>query len=493
MPEPGRHAYLSKSLFMQGLQCPKSLYLNRHHPELRSEPTPELLALWKSGHEVGLVAQRLFPGGVNVPFDGLSKEEQLAKTRAEILGGASVIYEATFSHDGVFVKADILCRTRGSWDLYEVKAAAEVKDHFPDDVAIQYYVLSGSGIPVRKACLVHVNSGYVRRSEIVPEELFTACDITDLVRQRQAMIPSELSSLRKMLSGKTPDTDIGPHCDDPYVCDFRDHCWKHVPEDSVFSLRGRGIDKWELYRRGIIRLADVPSGLLNNPQGMQVEYFLGRKHHVQREGIREFLARLWYPVCVLDFETFGSAIPPFDGTQPYQQIPFLYSLHRLEKPGAAPRHFDFLAAPGVDPRREMVGKLLGEIPQDACVLVYNMAFEKRILRELAEYLPEHRKRLLAVTDNMVDMMEPFRRRDVYHWEMAGSYSLKTVLPVLIPDLSYDGMEVCDGRMASEAFLSMRGISDEAERARLGKALRKYCRMDTLGVVKLLEKLQDMAR
>jgi hypothetical protein len=493
MPEPGRHAYLSKSLFMQGLQCPKSLYLNRHHPELRSEPTPELMALWRSGHEVGLFAQRLFPGGVNVPFDGLSKEEQLAKTRAEILRGADVIYEAAFSHDAVFVKADILCRTRGGWDLYEVKGAAEVKAHFPDDVAIQYYVLSGSGISVRKACLIHVNSGYVRRSEIVPEELFTVCDITNLVRQRQAMVPSELSSLREMLSGRMPNTDIGPQCESPYGCDFKDHCWKHVPEDSVFSLRGRGIDKWELYRRGIVKFADVPSVLLNDMQRMQVEYFLGKESRVEKRRIREFLARLWSPVCVLDFETFGSAIPPFDGTRPYQQIPFLYSLHRLEKPGADPRHFDFLATPGVDPRRELTGKLLGEIPRDACVLVYNQAFEKRILRELAEYLPEHMKRLLLLTDNMVDIMEPFRRRDVYHWAMAGSYSLKTVLPVLVPELSYDGMDVCDGRMASDAYLAMGEISDEAESARLGKALREYCRMDTYAVVRLLEKLREMAR
>jgi hypothetical protein len=363
MAGPSRNTYLSKSLFMRGLQCHKSLYLHKHQPELKGEPTPELLALWRTGREVGAFAHQLFPGGVEIPFDGLSKPEQLSKTREEIAKGAKVLYEATFSFDDVFVKADILCRSGLGFDLYEVKNSTEVKDHFPDDVAIQYYVLSGSGIPVRKAYLVHINNEYFRKGEIVPGELFTIEDVTKLVREKQSSIPELLAAMRKMLGGKAPNIDIGPYCEKPYDCDFIDHCWRHVPGYSVFNLKGKGVDKWELYQQGIIKLANVPLDLLNAKQRMQVEYFLNRSEHADTEAIREFLKNLRYPICFLDFETIRSAIPLYDDTRPYQQIPFQYSLHRQDAQKEALRHFEFLVRPGVDPRRELIEKIVWRYPK----------------------------------------------------------------------------------------------------------------------------------
>jgi hypothetical protein len=483
--------YLSKSLYTRGLQCHKSLYLHKHQPELRGEPTPELQALWKSGHEVGDFAHMLFPGGVNVPFDGLTKEEQLSKTREEIDRGTKAIYEATFSFDDVFVKADIIVRNRGCWDLYEVKSSTSVKEHHWDDVAVQYYVLAGCGLPVHKAYLVHLNNSYVRDGDIVPEELFVLQDITGVVKGKQASIPEELAEMRAMLRGKMPKIDIGPHCEDPYPCDFMDHCWKHVPEYSVFSLRGRGIDPWELYRQGVIKLQDVPLDSLNLMQRMQAEYFLDRKSHADPAKIREFLKKVRYPVCFLDFETFGSAIPLFDGTRPYQQVPFQYSLHRIEAEGGELRHFEYLAQPGVDPRKEIAEKLVKEIPEGACVIAYNMAFEKRVLRELGEFLPKLGKRMNAVTGRMIDLMEPFKRRDIYHWRMNGSYSLKSVLPVLVPEMTYEGLEISDGAKASEAYFIMETIADPAELSKLRAALLEYCKQDTLGLVRLLEKMRAM--
>src|SRR4030066_1835044 len=191
MPHSGRTISLSKSLYMRGLQCSKSLFLHKHRPELRSEPAPELLALWKSGTEVGVYARRLFPGGVEIPFQGLSQEEQLVRTRQEIARGTKVLYEGTFSHDDVFVKVDLLFGSRGGFDLYEVKSLTEVKEHNWDDVAVQYHVLTGCGIPVRKACLVHIDNSYVRKGEIVPQALFVIQDVTDVVRGKQDAIPEE--------------------------------------------------------------------------------------------------------------------------------------------------------------------------------------------------------------------------------------------------------------------------------------------------------------
>jgi hypothetical protein len=482
-------AYLSKSLYTRGLQCHKSLYLDRHQPDLRAEPSPELEALWATGHEVGDFAHMLFPGGVVVPFGGLTKEQQLAKTRDEIDRETKAIYEATFSYDDVFVKADIIVRNRGYWDLYEVKSSTSVKEHYWDDVAVQYYVLSGCGLPMHKAYLVHINNSYVRRGDVVPEELFAIADITGIVREKQASVPAELAEMRAMLRGTMPKIDIGPHCFDPYECDFLHVCWGHVPEHSVFSLRGRGVDKWELYRQGVVKLDDVPVDSLNLMQRMQVEYYLDKKAYADRAKIQQFLKTLWYPICFLDFETFGSAIPLLDGTRPYQQVPFQYSLHRIDQKGKEPGHFEYLAEPGVDPRLEIAEKLLLEIPEGACVIVYNMAFEKRVLKELGEAFPKIRKRLNRVIDGMIDLMEPFKRRDIYDWRMNGSYSLKSVLPVLVPELTYEGLEISDGAMASEAYFAMESISDPAELGRLRHALLAYCRQDTLGLVRLVDKMQ----
>jgi len=491
MSGTNKTASLSKSLYTRGLQCHKSLYLHKHQPELRAEPTPELEALWASGHEVGDYARMLFPGGVVVPYEGLTKEEQIGKTREEIDRGTKAIYEATFSCDDVFVKADILVRERGYWNLYEVKSSTSVKEHYWDDVAIQYYVLSGCGIPLNKAYLVHINNGYVRNGDIVPEELFVIQDITGVVKEKQASIPDTLAEMRTMLRGDIPGIDIGPHCEYPYECDFMEYCWQHVPENSVFSLRGRGIDRWELYRQGVTKLADVPLDALNLMQRMQVEYFLDKKSHADPVKVREFLKKTWYPICFLDFETFASAIPRFDGTRPYQQVPFQYSMHRTDSEGKEAKHFEYLAHSGLDPRKELAEKLLGEIPEGACVIVYNMAFEKRVLKELGESLPTLRKRMNAVQEGMIDLMEPFKRRDIYHWKMNGSYSLKSVLPVLVPDMTYQGLEISDGAMAAEAYFMMEEISDPAELAKLRQALLDYCEQDTAGLVRLLEKMRSM--
>jgi hypothetical protein len=311
------------------------------------------------------------------------------------------------------------------------------------------------------------------------------------VKEKQASVPDELAGMRAMLRGEMPEIDIGPHCSDPYDCDFMDFCWQHVPEYSVFSLRGRGIDPWELYRQGVVKLQDVPLDSLNLMQRMQAEYYLDKKSHADPAKIREFLKKVRYPVCFLDFETFSAAIPLFDGTRPYQQVPFQYSLHRIDAEGEEARHFEYLAQPGADPRQEIAEKLLGEIPEGACVIAYSMAFEKRVLRELGESGPMLRKRLNAVTTGMIDLMEPFKRRDIYHWRMNGSYSLKSVLPVLVPGMTYEGMEISDGEMASAAYFSMETIAAPAELSRLRKALLEYCRQDTLGLVRLLEMMRAM--
>jgi len=409
--------HLSKSLFTRGHQCHKSLWLHKHQPELKDEADEDLQARFRSGHEIGKLAQGFFPGGVEVPYDGLSYPEQLAMTRNLIEEGRETIYEATFQHDGVFVKVDVLHRGAAGWEMFEVKGATNVEEVHRFDAALQLYVLIGAGFDVEKVAIVHIDNTYTRRGDLEVQKLFKAVDITADVREMQPNIASEIADMRAMLDEEMPVIDIGPQCDKPYTCDFHGHCWQHVPEDSVFDLRERGVDKFALYGKGIVRQADIP----------------------------------------LDI------------------------------------HHEFLAQPGIDPRAELTERLLGQIPEGACLIAWNQKFEKGILRGLAEHFPDKAERIARLLESFRDPMSLFQSRSVYLWQQKGSYSIKAVLPHLVPALNYDGLDVANGDMAMAAYRAMAAAQDPQELARIRQALLEYCGLDTLAMVRIVEKLRELAQ
>lgn len=484
---------LSKTLILKGLQCPRALWLAKHPPDFSFPPQPDREARYAAGHEVGRLAQQLFPGGVEVPFAGLSVAEQVEQTQALIAAGGEVIYEAAFAFDGIFVKVDILVRDAAGWQIHEVKMGTSVKEVNLNDVAIQSYVLQGCGLSVSAAFLVHVNPGYVRRGELDVAELFIAEDVLAAALERQVELSEQIAALRRTLQESSePAIDIGPHCHDPYDCDFIPWCWRHIPKPSVFDLRGNGINKFDFYRRGLIRFEDLPLDELNTAQRQQVEATLHRQIRINPTRLKAFLENLWYPLCHLDFESFSSPIPWFDGLRPYQQVPFQFSLHRQEAPGVEPLHVAWLARPRVDPRRELTEQLLASIPAEACILTYNQAFEKGVLRDLAGQFPDLAPELMTRMEQVRDLMLPFRRRDFYHWRMAGSYSIKQVLPALVPELSYAELEIADGQAAQQAYQAMCGMTDEEALSRLRTSLLNYCELDTLAMVRILEVLRQQA-
>jgi len=486
-------SYLSKTLFIKGLQCHKALYLHKYHPELKEDVSDAKEALFSGGRDVGVFAQQLFPGGVEIAYEDQALSDQIKQTQTEIKKGTVTIYEAAFGYKGTFCKVDILHKGKKGWEIYEVKSSTDMEDVYYDDVAFQYYVLISTGLPVSKASLVHINNQYIKDGDIEVDRLFTIQDLTKIAKEQESVVSEELQKQRDMLTGNLPDIDIGEYCTNPYGCDFAGHCRSHIPQNSVFDLKGRGVNKFDLYRQGIIRMKDIPKDMLNIKQGIQVEGTLKKKNHIIKENIRDFLKSLWYPLYFLDFETFMLPIPLFDGTRPYQQIPFQYSLHYLKSDGGKLKHHEFLASPSCDHRKELTEKLINEIPDNACVLAYNMSFEKRILADLGVWFPEDSDRIETIIDNMKDLMAPFRSKDYYLWQMNGSYSIKAVLPALIPELSYDGMEISDGGMAMNAYSMMCETEDPKELERIRKALLEYCKLDTLGMVKIVEKLREFSK
>lgn len=483
---------LNRSLYLKGLRCYKSLYLNKHHPELRDAPHPSRRTRKRNSARVNEIARNLFPGGVEIPRKKESHGEPVELTAGEILRGATTLYDAAFTHDGVSVSVDILHRGWRGWEIYEVKDAARVKEMYIEDAALQYYVLRGSLLPVAKANVVHINRGYVRNGEIRAGELFTIRDVTEEVAEKQLSVGEEVRKQKGVLGGPMPGVDIGRHCADIEDCGFKGHCWQHIPEDSVFSLKGKGVDKLALYAQGIVLLQDVPLENMSPAQRIQAAATLKKRNYVNREGVADFLRSIRYPLFFLDFETLMDPIPPFDGTKPYEQVPFLYSLHSIPDEKSGVRHSEFLAPSRGDPRMGMMQKLLDEIPEEACVLVYGRSFETEVLRNMMRWFPEPGRKAEAVIHNIVDLAVPFRRRDVYFWKMRGSTSIKAVLPALVPGLSYEGLDISDGGAAMEAFYEMCGARDAFEAERIGRSLRAYCRLDTLAMVKILEKLRNLS-
>ena len=483
---------LSKSRYMKGLQCHKALWLSTNNPGLlgESEATSQTFS---QGLEIGELARDIFPAGVPILFDGFTFDEQIQETQKALVK-AKVIYEAAFMHNGLFVKADILRKVRGGWELYEVKGSSKVKDVHLDDVAVQYHVITGSGITLTKAFVVHLNTSYCRKGTLELDKLFTCQNVTNETLERQAGVKKEIAGQKRMLKGKEPDIAIGPWCNAPYECDFLCRCWKNVPEDSVFDLGGKGVDTFALYHQGIVKLKDIPLDLLKGKQLQQVEAAMGKKTIVNKKKLREFIDSLWYPLYFLDFETVAHPIPPYDGLSPFQNVPFQYSLHWQKRTGGKIYHSESLAKPGIDPRKEIVERLLEDIPESACVLAYYKSFEATRIKELAAQFPKKKKRLLSIIDNMVDLIDPFKARHLYSWKQQGSHSIKAVLPAFVKGMSYKGMEIGDGGAAMEAYHRMCDFAAQPnELAKVRKDLLEYCKQDTLAMVKLLEVIESKVK
>ncbi|MDH3973014.1 MAG: DUF2779 domain-containing protein [Deltaproteobacteria bacterium] len=462
---------------------------------MRVEPSAGLQALFDEGKAVGKLARELFPGGEEILYEEGTLKKKIIHTKDLIHKGVETIYEASFSHDNVMAIVDILHKGDDGWELYEVKSSTGVKDLHIYDIAIQCRVLKGCGINLSKACLVHINSDYVRQGDIDVHQLFRIADLTENIASAMEVVESELARQREMLaSGLTTLIDIGPHCNEPYECEFIPHCWAHIPENSIFQLRGRGIDKFAYYRLGVIRFEDIDLKGLNKDQRMQVEAELYDREYIDRDSIKAFLHKLYYPLAFLDFETlYNEAIPPFDNTSPYCRIPFQFSIYALNSPHDDLDHNEFLAESGHDGREELARMLVELIPENACVITYNMQFEKGIIKDLAALFPQYSEKLMAIYDNVADLMEPFKNRFYYSKALKGSYSLKYVLPALVPDLGYSGMAVANGEDAVIAYKGLAGKEDKEERALIIKDLLEYCKLDTLAMVKILEKLRSLTK
>lgn len=477
------------------MQCPKALWFYRHRRDLYPDITETKQHLFDSGHEVGLLAQAYFKNGIEITEEYYEIDKAIASTVHAVNQGYQAIFEATAcSADGAFSRIDILKKVAASekWDLIEVKQSNGVKDYHIDDMALQRYAFEGAGYNVRKTILMHVNNQYVRKGDIDPKGFFALEDCTEIVESRLPDVPDFLAGLLEVLNtGTEPCVEIGDHCKKPFECDYTDHCWKHVPAYSVYNIF-KGPQLQEMLENNILDVAHIPEGVsIPGRKAIDVDVYRKQAVHVDKINIKNFLGTLTYPIYYLDYETIFPAIPLFDNTSPYQQIPFQFSLHIQENRSGELKHVEFLHTEPTDPRLTFIEALIGNCGRNGSVLVYNRGFESRINRELGQAFPRYQLELENINSRMIDLLIPFRSRHLYHPKMMGSASLKSVLPAFAPDFSYEDLEISDGNTASMMYLScVKSVASDADKENIYRSLRKYCKMDTLAEVRLLDVLYE---
>lgn len=488
--------FLSKSKYIAGIQCPKLLWYHYNAKDEMPAPDAATEAKFDQGHEVGELAKKLFPGGIGVEWnmdfkDVLQQSQELLKERKPL-------FEAGFMHNPTYARIDVLDPVEhGKWNIIEVKMGARVKDPNYDDVAFQRYCCEGTGLPIRRCYLMHINMDYVRQGGIDPEQLFVKEDITEALDQYSEDITGRVREMLATIAARQcPECDIGPHCDNPYECVLKERCWAKVWKDKnhVFTLPNARGREWKLYGQGILRNEQIPEDFyLTNQQRIQIESERTGRPHVDKDAVSDFIDQLVYPVYFIDFETFGFTlpIPILDNTHPYNQIPFQFSVHVLESPDVTPAHHSWLWDGDGDPRPEFLKQLRRVLGSKGSVVVYNKVFESTRLRECAKVLHDYAEWVDDILERIVDLYALFRHFSVYYPSQHGRASMKAILPPLTGK-SHDDLVISDGAQASEEFMRvMFGNVDDGEREKVRRDLEVYCALDTMGMVDIIRRSRDL--
>lgn len=484
---------ISKTSFLAGCQCPKLIWKKFNEPEAFPPVDEAKQAVFDQGHRIGALAKSLYPDGIEVG-EGIVRGSVVIQETQELLSRRVPLYEPAFAIDCGYARIDILVPVDGTegnaWRIVEVKSGTQVKDENVMDVAFQLHVCRGAGLDITACSLMHVNSSYVRHGEINASQLLIEEDITERVEALQSEIPGKLAELRRQIGEPdSPEVPIGPHCTKPYSCDLIPQCWAFLPRYPVTNLASdNGGKRWQLLNAGIHALAEIP-----NPDSygakhrIQIQTARTGEAHISLPEIRLFLKDLKWPLAYFDIETTTSAIPLYDRTSPYQQIPFQFSLHVQESKGSPLDHHEFLAEGLDDPRPAFLEKFQTCLPAKGTIIAYNASFEKSRLHEAANAYPGHRW-AGELDDRFLDLLIPFRNFWYHHPDQQGSASIKKVLPVLT-GTDYSHLAIQDGNSAARAFaMAEFGGLDADTRHQIRKDLLSYCELDTKAMADLMEAL-----
>ena len=497
LPVVDKHR-LSKSTYVTGKQCHLRLRHRFHSRDLATPTSESLQRIFDTGHAVGELALKRYPGGYLVAHDHHHVPEALAETeRLMAANTAPALFEPAFEHQHVFARPDVLERLLdGGWRLVEVKSVIDVENKpvLDWDVALQLWVLRGRGVDVREAGVLALNGSYVYDGvRLDVDALFKLHTVFDKAVALQEQVGEEVAAMQAMLArSEAPNIAPGDHCFKPYPCPYYAHCTRNVvwPRHGVGELHQlRQPRRAELRAAAIEEVEDVPEDFPLNRLQRTIRTAV-RQGRLQVHGnLRKALAAIKPPVRHLDFETISRPIPRCAGTRPYQAIPFCFSLH-AEREGQVPDHVDYLHETDEDPRPMLVERLLAAVGREGTVCVYS-GYEGGMLRALAKALPQHRAALAALAARLFDVLAVVRDC-CYHPNFRGSFSLKSVLPVLVPNFGYDDLAIDDGYLAATRYQRALDNQDDARRQQTFADLRAYCERDTLATLELRKALAALA-
>ena len=485
----GRRVYLSKSRLMSARQCLKRLYLEANRPDLGVH-SPATEAAFRTGHAVGDIAQQIYGNedAIVIPYDG-GMPHALKKTARLVAKGPQYpIFEATFQHGGVLVRVDALLPDGDAWRIVEVKASTSVKIYHVFDCAAQRWVFEGLGHKMTGISLAHVDNTFLYKGEGDFDGLLTESDETRSTDEVLPTVPDWIATAQEAASGDELVIGVGAHCYTPYECPFVSHCW---PADCEYPVQGLGGSKaklGEMIAEGIEDIRDVPVIRLSEKQKRIQTVTLSGKAELL-PGAGEFIASLEFPRYYLDFETIMPPIPIWAGTRPYETLPVQWSCHYEPEQGTL-KHADFLDISGYPPMRALTESLIRALGKDGPVLTYT-SYERTIINGLIERMPELQAPLQAIVERLVDLRPP-TQQFYYHPAMAGSWSLKAVLPTVAPDMQYSELEgIQEGKESSEGYLeAIHPDTSPKRKAELKEQLLKYCKFDTEAMVRLVQYLAN---
>lgn len=489
---------LSKSRIALYEQCPKRLWLSVYRPDVADDLAlePSSVAL---GHEVGAIACRFHPDGITIDSAGDWDAAVDATSALLARGWHQPIFEATFAHDGVLIRADLMLPLEnGAWHVAEVKSTSGPKDYHLNDLATQLWVIRANGIKVGCASVRHLDREFILAIPGDYGGLLIDTFVDDEIEPLVAAKPATVASARAVLaSASEPVREVGSHCDQPWPCNFRGWCSRHLPppaEWPVDILPGtdgkRVVADWA--GRGVADLRSVPANAIKSEKLKRVHSATcsGEPYH-DRASIVEETSRWAYPRIYLDFETIQFAVPRWIGTSPFEQVPFQFSAHVEARDGSVAHHC-FLSTDGADPRRSCAEALV-QLPAIGAVIAWNMSFERGCLKGLAQAFPDLSAALDSLADRLVDLL-PVVRRHYYHRDMRGSWSIKAVLPTIAPELAYETLQgVRSGTDAQMAYAeAIDPSTSEPRRETIRQALFDYCERDTFAMMVALQRLSGQA-
>jgi hypothetical protein len=472
---------LTKSKYMNGLQCPRLLWFanKKQLPEVSLSDQHK----FDQGHEFEEYVKMLYPDAIDL--NGFDFKENIDQTK-ELIKKNKSIFEAGFLTNNLFVRCDLIIPTEKGIDLYEIKSTTEAKPQHIPDLAFQKYVLEKTGLKINKTYIIHLNKEYIKQGEINPKELIKI----EEVQANEENIEENIQKFIEVLNlPEYLDIPIGQHCNKPYECPLKKICWATLPENNVLHLTNWRV-YWELFNQGIKDIKDIPKGTkLTDKDQVLIEAVTTNKPYISKEHIKHFLESLHYPLYHFDFETFDTAVPIFDKSKPYQKIPFQYSLH-IEQEDETIEHKEFLYDGNEDPRKLLLKQMKRDLEGTGDIIVFNKSFEISVMRKLAEDFPENKDWIENIIPRIVDLADPFRAFYYYSPEQKGSYSIKKVLPA-ITGKSYSELEINNGGDASMMYFYSHIKPKLENKEDIRKHLLKYCCLDTEGMVWIVDKLKQI--